>query len=96
VREPRPADLLRALLDAHSTSGTTAVTAPAFQGTAGRPVVLGRDALAHARNVRGTGDALAVVLADREMQRVPASDIALLRIDSLADIEAARRALTGS
>jgi len=95
VSEPRPASLLRALLDEHRRSGASA-TLPSFEGTPGRPAILGRDALAFARNVTASGDAVTAVVErfDPHLAAVEAS-IALLRIRRAADYTAVRRALVG-
>jgi CTP:molybdopterin cytidylyltransferase MocA len=93
ISEPRPAPLLRSLLEAHERGGGP-MTLPSFEGTAGRPAVLGRDALAAARNVTAAGDALgALIKARGPAHEAPFdTDVVLLRIASTRDCAAARRA----
>lgn len=92
VEQPRPAGVYRRLLDEHLAHGA-AVTRPTFEGTPGSPIVLGRAALAEARNltddVRGLG-----AIIDRhtgDIYEVPFDgDIVLLEVRSVEDYERAR------
>lgn len=91
IAEPRPAAILRALLDAHEAADAE-VTVPQFEATRGAPMVFGAQALAALRNVRGGDDAQAI--ADRfACNLVDVSDLVLLRIDSRASFEKARAQL---
>jgi CTP:molybdopterin cytidylyltransferase MocA len=61
VAEPRPASMLRSLIDAHA-AGDAAVTRASHGGTTGAPFVAGEAVLAALRNV-ADADALSRVLA---------------------------------
>jgi CTP:molybdopterin cytidylyltransferase MocA len=92
VEQPRPAEVYRRLLEEHLAHGA-AITLPSFEGTPGSPIVLGRTALAEARNLTDDVRGLAAII-DRhtgDIYEVPFdSDIVLLEIRSLEDYEHAR------
>lgn len=91
IAEPRPAAILRALLDAQAATDAE-VTVPHFEGTHGMPMVFGARALAALRNVRGAEDAQAI--AERfACNLVEAGDLVLLRIDSRDSFEMAQARL---
>lgn len=94
IAEPRPASLLLALVEAHEHGGRE-ITAPAYEGTRGRPVVMGERALAALRNLRGDQDTDAVIarFADDTQDLAFDSEIVLRRIDSRAAYEDLRSLL---
>jgi molybdenum cofactor cytidylyltransferase len=85
VAAPRPANVLRALIDAHEHAGRE-ITAASYEGTRGTPLVMGERALAALRNLRGEQDVDAVIarFADETQDVAFDSEIVLRRIDSPA------------
>jgi len=92
VEEPRPAEVYRRLLDEHHAHGA-AITRPTFEGTPGTPTVLGRAALAEARNLIDDAPGLRAII-DRhagDIRDVPFdSEVVLLRVRSAEDCAHAR------
>jgi CTP:molybdopterin cytidylyltransferase MocA len=95
IAEPRPASLLRALRNAHEDSGAE-VTVPSCEGAPGTPIVLGAEAIAMLRNVRGDADLASVVDRFSTSTRHLAfdTDVIFLRIDSAGSYERAMASLT--
>lgn len=92
IAEPRPAGVLRTLLDAHEGAE---VTAPVFAGLRGAPIVAGEHALALLRNTRRNARALAALegIEDAVREVAVESDVVLLRIDSSDAYERVRQRL---
>jgi len=92
VDQPRPAAVYRALLDAH-IAGAAQVTRPVHAGAHGHPIVLGRGALAEARNVVDATQGLRAVI-DRHratLLEVPFDDpVVLLDINTPEDYARAK------
>jgi CTP:molybdopterin cytidylyltransferase MocA len=91
VNAPRPAAVLRHLLDEHARSGS-AITRPSSAGTPGAPVIVGHAVLAELRHI-SAADGLDSILARHAGQITDvafADDVVLLRIEDAAGY---RRAL---
>jgi CTP:molybdopterin cytidylyltransferase MocA len=85
IDEPRPAEIIRRLLDEHLARGAM-LTRAAHGDRAGAPIVVGRAMLSELRNVTDAGGLGAVVA--RHAQEVAdvacADDVVLLRIEDAA------------
>ncbi len=101
IDEPREAGVYRRLLDAHARSGA-AITRPAFEGTPGTPIIIGRPVLAEVRNVTDAAGGLDGILARHAGEIVDAAfsdDAVLVRIEDAASYARVRERLgyaTGS
>ena len=91
VDQPRPASLIKALIDAHKAE--SAATQPTFAGRHGHPVVVAgrlRDELMAADDA--TGGLQGVLAAhDGELASVPCDAVCELDVNTPDDYEAARR-----
>lgn len=94
IAAPRPASVLRALMDAHA-DGSAEIVVPTFESTRGTPVVMGEHALAALRNLRGDADVDTVIerFADGTREIAFDSEIVLRRIDSRAAYDELRSLL---
>ncbi len=91
VDEPRPAEVIRRLLEAHLASDAP-LTRTSYEGGAGTPLVVGRAVLSELRNLTDAGGLNAIVARHtNEVAEVAfAEDIVLLRI---ADVDGYAQAL---
>ena len=91
IDEPRPAEIMRRLLDEHIARGAM-LTRASHGGSAGAPIVVGRAVLSELRNVTDAGGLDAVVaLHAHELTDVAfVEDIVLFRILDAAGYERAR------
>jgi CTP:molybdopterin cytidylyltransferase MocA len=94
VAAPRPVSVLQTLIDAHEHGGRE-ITAAAYEGTRGTPIVMGERALAALRNLRGDQDIDAVIARFVDAMQDVAFDneIVLRRIDSRAAYDELRALL---
>jgi CTP:molybdopterin cytidylyltransferase MocA len=91
VDQPRPAGLLRQLIQAHTAAA--AATRPAFGGAHGHPVIVAGRLRSEMMGAREETEGLAGVLRAHaaELRDVPCDDLCQLDINTPEDYEAARR-----
>jgi CTP:molybdopterin cytidylyltransferase MocA len=96
VAEPRPAQMVRALIDEYA-AGTADVTLATFHGERATPVILGEHALSALRNVHGRNDLWSIVgryaQTAREVRVEGTFSGIVRRIDSKEAFDRAREAL---
>ncbi|HEX5479828.1 MAG TPA: NTP transferase domain-containing protein [Dehalococcoidia bacterium] len=97
LAQPRPPALLRALLDAHADAAAP-VTRPAYNGTAGWPVIVDAEVLSEVRNSGAERGGLRAIL-DRHASEtcyVEMGEIVLLSIEDAASARGLRDLTVGA
>lgn len=96
VDQPRPASLIRALIDAHRDRGNL-ITVPVYQGRRGHPAVIDGSLAGELAAVEEASEGLRAVMQRHAAERVevPVDDpSALLDLNLPADYETARQSRT--